>query len=66
MESINKIKAFLPKSCSQNEQSNQSILDTSLNMLLYEIMQGLCQRYKTLVDKTINSNLDAIKAKEDL
>ena len=42
------------------------VFDTNLHLLVYEILQGLATRYKTLVDKTVSENLDAIKSKEDL
>lgn len=35
-------------------------------MLVYEIMNGVVNRYKTLIDTTVSNNLDAIKAKDDL
>ena len=57
--SLKQIRDLLPTSC-------DSVLDTSLNLLVYEILTGLVTRYKTLVDRTVSSNLDAIKQSEDL
>ena len=64
LSTINEIRDMLPKSCFGPDQG--VVFDTSLNLLVYEILQGLAQRYKTLIDKTASDNLDAIKAKDDL
>lgn len=56
---LKQICDLLPASCS-------SILDNSLNLLVYEILTGLATSYKALIDRTISNNLDAIKQSEDL
>ena len=46
---VNSIRDQLPPTCLyQNE--NQSILDNSMNLLIYDIIMGLTAKNKSLID----------------
>lgn len=53
-DNIRKIYTLLPPGC-------DCVLDNSLNLLMFEILTGLVTRYKTIVDRSVSTNLDAIK-----